>query len=97
MADMKHGTRNAYNKGCRCRKCSDANAAHQWAAGHLKDIDRPFISRVSITDALTVGNGAYEIPREAILKTLKDMAKEIELRLLSALWHKNKKDDRRAS
>ena len=51
------------------------------------------MSRITVTDSLMLDNGAYEIPRSTIVEVLTDMAKEIEMRLLTALWHKNKKTE----
>jgi hypothetical protein len=51
---VKHGTKSAYNSGCRCRPCKDAlSAYHSDINPWLKVKLRTIFSRFSLVDAYT--------------------------------------------
>ena len=45
----EHGTRYAYNQGCRCKPCRDANTARKWAERYVAKWEG------SVADALRNG------------------------------------------
>ena len=79
---MKHGTRNCYNKGCRCKKCTDAVAAHAWARRKIEGWDEP----LRVTEEPVVTRDDLMIPSALIAKVIHEKQHKIKMNILEEVW-----------
>jgi hypothetical protein len=79
---MKHGSRNAYNKGCRCKKCTAATAAQAWARRKVEGWDEP----LRVTEEPVVTRDGLMIPSALIAKVIHERQHQIKMNILEEVW-----------
>ena len=79
---MKHGTRNCYNKACRCKKCTDAVAAQAWARRKVDGWDEP----LRVTEEPVVTGDGLMIPSALIAKVIHEKQHQIKMNILEEVW-----------
>lgn len=79
---MKHGTRNCYNKGCRCKKCTDAVAAQAWARRKVDGWDEA----LQVTEEPVVTRDDLMIPSALIAKVIHEKQHKIKMNILEEVW-----------
>ena len=79
---MKHGTRNCYNKGCRCKKCTDAVAAQAWARRKVDGWDEP----LRVTEEPVITRDGLMIPSALIAKVIHERQHQIKMKILEEIW-----------
>lgn len=79
---MKHGTRNCYNKGCRCKKCTDAVAAQAWARRKVEGWDE----HLKVTEEPVITRDGIAIPSHLIAKIMYEKEHLIKTTILEEVW-----------
>lgn len=75
-----HGTQYAYNQGCRCKSCRDANTARKWAERHVAAWDGG-IADILHNGAAFLGTDVT-IPASLLLEVLKHYEQRIKTEAL---------------
>lgn len=87
----KHGTRYAYNHGCRCAKCTKANSAWAWAQRKAKNWDTPI--RAIFSECASIDGGKTLVPTEVLLAAFRKYEQKIGCEALAEIWRRKQKKE----
>lgn len=79
---MKHGSRNAYNEGCRCERCTAALAAHAWARRKVEGWEEP----LRVIEEPVITRDGVTIPSALIAKVMHEKQHQIKMKILEEVW-----------
>lgn len=71
-----HGTQYAYNQGCRCKSCRDANTARKWAERHVAAWDGGIADAVQ--DGVVFIGPGITITADLLYEALKNYEQRIK-------------------
>ena len=76
----EHGTRYAYNQGCRCKPCRDANTARKWAERYVAKWEGSIVSAVQ--DGVVFIGPGITITADLLYEALKNYEQRIKTEVL---------------